>query len=103
MAPAGNSGLLASSSSGLRVDGVVGGLAKAEEEAQKKHLKADEERKKREKVAKPVNFKKKAEAKCNIGRSTITDSRYWARVIKEDRDQVDVDKRKACLACITYT
>ena len=96
--PAADSGLLATTS-GPDVSGNAARLAKEEEEAQKKIKKAEEEKKKKEtKVPKPVNFKRKAEAKCNLGRSTITDSRYWTRIVKEDLEKPQVEDRKACLA-----
>ena len=51
----------------------------------------------KKKVDRPVNFKRKAEAKINAGRSTITDSRYWARIIEEDLRKPDPSKCKVWL------
>ncbi|CAE7919828.1 F5, partial [Symbiodinium necroappetens] len=64
--------------------------------AKKKATGNDNETKKPPK--KPVNFAGRANAKLNSGRTTVTDSKYWIRVIEEDQKQPEEDKRKVLLA-----
>ena len=92
--------LASAGSGGLQLQGSGAGqnagpqLTKEELAAAKK-VQQEELKKKRE--SRPVNYKKKAESKVNLGRSTLTDSRYWARIVEADMKQPNPDLRKASL------
>ena len=52
------------------------------------------------KKARPVNYKRKAETKVNLGHSTMTDARFWSRKVDLDLNETDPEKRRALLGSI---
>ena len=67
-------------------------MVREEEKTKEKNKKTEGESKK---PSKP-NFAGKANAKVKSGRTTLTESKYWIRIIQE-QDKLEESKRKVLL------
>lgn len=54
------------------------------------------------KTKKPPNYSAKAHGKVKLGRSTLTDAKYWIRTIQGDQKIEDPNKRKVHLSGSLY-